>query len=412
MRGSLSDEEIGWNIWLDLSLQIFMESDYQVAKDIFRSRFNPQDGPDLYVDLAERSQNPEKWDYQFNFWGDIIKKWGVECGIIEFSLSKLSEALIWKNVFPPLHRIIDNLVQSKIIKPKEDYLSPKSFLRSITTKILGMVISSSQDKVDSYVFVSNVKLTIKAMIQKLQDNAFNSYDMVITQNQLAQELKINNEILLTELNRTPNVMRFPNGYYIQTDNFEKIDKKTAECVLNLKYQMNSSLEKIDELDKDAHKWHEKARTYVKQKRINEAKRCLRLQKQCEKRMDIQNQMVMKNQELLNQLNDIETNKQYIEVMKSITQFSKNLPSTSDVDQIMDDTAEAQDLINETNQIFTIANQANQIDDDVLEQELEELMNQGEAPSHPAPTSNFSNPGFNYQTVQNARKPTLVRPYKA
>jgi hypothetical protein len=73
--------------------------------------------------------NPEQWDLQVQFWSDLIMSWGPQAEIVDCSITKLSQPLMYRDFDPLIQPVLDSLVKTGWIKIKEDCLVDKSFVR-------------------------------------------------------------------------------------------------------------------------------------------------------------------------------------------------------------------------------------------------------------------------------------------
>ena len=278
------------------------DQDYIKASIIFNSRLHPEDYQYLFRVLPNRSVNPSQWDDQVKFWSSIIKKWGAETRVIEFSVKKLQEAFKYQSIIPTIKPAIQYLESQKIIKKKED-VKNKSLMSTIASALIGLVVSRDCDE---YVFVNNLRLLVDELISGILSQASGLLDTVLTNEEILEKIPgISQDILFSELERTKNVKKFENGFYFPTKRIQHVTNDLIQVILNDKKNLNKLTQQINELQEKVNAQKSLALKCAKRGNKSEAKTHLKMMKILEQQEYQSNQLYTKQLQLLYQKVDNE-----------------------------------------------------------------------------------------------------------
>ncbi|KAK8900436.1 hypothetical protein M9Y10_002763 [Tritrichomonas musculus] len=365
--------------------------DYNTANSLLAEKLEDIDGSkvdSLFANLRSKDKDSKKWKDQVKFWSRIIKNWGNDTDIVEFSVDTLTQHLTYNGLKPQIKPALDYLVSIGLLKTHEDVVTKKSFLGSLSSKIFGFVWpSSSNTTEDKYVFVDNLKSKVKSIISEVERDAVCTSDIILTDKDLESRFKDDSkypfDLILNELEKSKQVKKLKGGYYFEVGHFSeyRFDDEVIQRIIETKETIRLLDEKIDLLDKQMDYYLNLARSYKKQNRLKEAKSALAHKKIYENQRDKFDSMRMNLQNTIYQFEGRHDDMRYINLLKSTNDAMKNIgmPSIEDVDNVMD---EIQDMNEVTDQIACAIQQPGLANmDDEIEDEFLNLPTGEEQPQH-------------------------------
>ncbi|OHT01683.1 hypothetical protein TRFO_31433 [Tritrichomonas foetus] len=346
----------------------------------------------LYCLLKSRDRSPEKWEKQIKFWSSLIKKWGVEGKVIEFSVDELSQAFTFREMLPPLQPALDYLVGMKILKTKEDSLKNPSLMGSLTNKLFGLIWQTTP-KSEYYVFTDRLKNKAKKIFNNIESAAAFSTEMVLTNDELKETYfksnKCSFEVLIAELERNKKIKKFQNGYYFMSNQFSKLSDDVVESVLNTKNTISTIENRISELENSFLSHRNRAKTFLAKKRKNDAKSELLQAKRIEASVHKFYEMKSQQENILHRLAECDTISIVANEMMEVNKVVKkmNLPSADHVSNAADELTETVEALD---QIANVNFGGAQFDDDEIEAELNNLDD-----DRPNSQSNYQTNNYNH-----------------
>lgn len=350
----------------------------------------------LFVNLSDRDKNSEKWNHQIKFWSRFIRIWSDQTHMIEFSKDRLSKSLIYVNdgieLIPNLKPTIDYLITTGLLKTRDDVISNKSILNTITSAVLGLVFPFGSKEIDSYVIIDSLKKKADDIINEVVHYAIDYADLCLTQKEFESRFrcdeKYSMEVLEKALLKTKLVKKVGNGYFFRSEQFDDFDESAADVIIGTKNTIAEIESKIDILETQVQSYEDKAREYVKQSRKNEARSMIVRRCQLNKQIDRYRQMRNNLESTIASIETSHTTKKVMDSLKTTNETMKNmnLPDQEEVDKVMDDMQYyTHDVIDELSQAMV---GSNPVDDDELDQELKNLYaemqqeNQQQQQQHP------------------------------
>ncbi|KAH0791297.1 SNF7 family protein [Histomonas meleagridis] len=346
------------------------EEDYLKATIIFNTRFHPEDFQYLFRVLPNRSVNTSQWDDQIKFWSTIIKKWGAETRVVEFSVTKLQEAFKYQSVIPTIKPSIQYLESQKVIKKKDDVKS-KSLVRSIANALIGLVVSRDCDE---YVFVNNLRLLVDELIHGILNHASGLLDTVLTNEEIIEKVPgISQDILFSELERSRGVKKYENGFYFPTKRIQHVTNELVQVILNDKKNMFSLVKQINELQDKINIQKSLAVKCAKRGHKSEAKTHLKMMKILEQQEYQTNQLYTKQMQLLYQKVDNEIAMRVASHYEENTKYLQQVTSQINEDELYKNMDEMYQYGEVTNAVANQQQQYSMEDEKELEDELQQLM---------------------------------------
>lgn len=345
-----------------------MEQDYQQLGLIFTSRFHAEDFQYLYRSLPNRELNPQQWDDQIKFFTSIIKKWGSSTNVIEFSAKQASSYMRFNSIIPNILPSLRYLENQKIIKKRDDVVKNRSVLGTIASKIIGMLWNTNNNECDKYIFVSNLKMVIDVLINRIVNQASSIIDLVLTNEEIKKMMSgLEEDLLWAELERNKNVRKLNGGFYfISLKNKNKINNEFVESILDDKILIKKLGDRMEELDAKINKQINNARKFYKDGKKKDALTCLRYKKAYEKQLEQMSALNDKQIQILYNKIDHEISSRFLNEMQNNLEYLKNFngPTCDEIENVQD---EMDDIVKDTNyEIGTF-------DESELENELNQLV---------------------------------------
>ena len=357
-----------------------MDYAYVKAYDIFKRNFQIGDLIPLFRELKSRDVCPENWERQIKFWSMLIKAWGNNSNVIEFSVDKLSQALVFQEVIPPLRPTIEYLVTTKVIIPCHSLLSNKSLYEKVKSKILNFVNFNNVDN-DKYVFSNNLKELCKKIVFDIESIATFSTDVILTNEEIKNKFLIENdnplvaeadfEVIKAGFNTINNVKTYENGIYVQSSRYSNLSSDLINAVLSSKIILNNLENNLEQIKEKINNELERAKKYLKQKKKNYAINALRRKKSLETQEKNMNGMYENLSRILHQLAENEFNKTIFQDIDQINKTTK-LMQQPDVNEIDNTFMELEDQMLKSSEISDAL--AKEITTGFDELEIEEELN--------------------------------------
>jgi hypothetical protein len=279
---------------------------------------------------------PEQWDQQLKFWSQIIKRWGIEANVLDFTVEELSKALVYRDLLPPLQPSLNLLVRTKVIQAREVFLSPPSVLASLSTGMVSLIFNPDPPPSDSYVFQANVRERVQRIADQILSRAGVITDVCCTRDDLfAHDSDADVELICAELNRSKQfVERRPNGYLFITRSWGKIDREMVDAILSTKTTIARIEKQIEAFSEQISREYEKARQYKSQGRNPRALQCLRTKKVAEGRVS---QLLGLKSQLDAQLDRIANGDITARTVEHLREFSRvsKIPKSDDIEELME-----------------------------------------------------------------------------
>ena len=257
--------------------------DYNTAHSILYNKLEDTEDDRIdrmFANLKPKDKDSRKWNDQIKFWSRIIKTWGKETDIIEFSVDSLSQSLNYNGLIPQIKPTIDYLVSIGVLKTREDITTNKSFFGSLSSKLFGFIWSSDSQNQDKYVFVDNLKNKINSIISEVENDAVYSSDIVLTLKELESRFRDDKkypfDLILAQLDRDKRVKRYSGGYYFNVGNFSELNfsDEVIQSIIQTKENIAHLEEKINTVEKQIDHDLNCAKSFKKQNRVKEAKSSL------------------------------------------------------------------------------------------------------------------------------------------
>jgi hypothetical protein len=349
---------------------------YHAATELLLSSLNRSLVIDLYRHLSNREVNPEQWDLQVKFWSDLIKSWGMQTEVIDFSVAELSQALMYRDLYPPLKAALDHLIKIGCIKSRDECLLNKSFLARVSAGLMGLLFHTSQTACDSYVFQLNLREQAIRVSNCVCSRAVGWPDRCITSDSLAADFQnISQDLLCAELDRNPTLAtKGEKGYCFTSGLPNKPSKNEVNMILNLKVVISMMTKEIEKSEERANKEFERARSSLKQGRREHALACLRIKKIAERRAIALGQRRNQLEMHLYQIVSTDINLEVFQMLEGLKKTVR-MPPKQAVDKVMEDMEEVQNANEEFQQAFEVGQQYTVagVDEVEIEAELNELM---------------------------------------
>ena len=175
----------------------------------------------LYREMATRDICPEHWDSQLKFWSDLIKRWGRDACVIDFSVEELTKAWMYDSLYPPLQSSLNMLVKLKLLRTREECVRTPSFF----SRVMSFVWPRDPAPSDCYVFQDNLRDQARQVYEQISSSAALITDLCITKEEIEKECPtVDTELLCAELARMKQVEVFENGYFLHVPSFEKAER--------------------------------------------------------------------------------------------------------------------------------------------------------------------------------------------
>jgi hypothetical protein len=321
--------------------------------------------------MANRDVNPDQWDQQLRFWSTLLKRWGVQASVIDFSVSELTDALMYDHIYPPLHPSITLLVKTGVLQSRDSALSPPSLMSSIASAVFGFVFPTDPPLSPSYVFRTNLRERAERLVLAITSRPAMISDLCCTKEHLArQDPSVDIELLCAELGRMKHcVERRPLGYFFPYPAFGKPSREVVDGILKIKVgiaSLNVRLEKLEEYIADQ---LQKARAFKGQNRNDQALICLRRKKMAQNMTDHINGVLTQLETALDQIEAGDMNAQTTEAMRQM--IAVPVPDREDVEQVLEEAAENAQRQRELSEALMPP----PVDEDELERELDEMVAQ-------------------------------------
>lgn len=342
---------------------------YDVARTILKSKLDVGLVITYYREMPEREVNPDQWDRQLKFWSDVIKRWGMEACVMQFSVSDLTKALMYDNLYPPIQPSLDLLVKTKVLKTKEDCLSAPSMF----TKVVGYMLNSAPKRSEFYVFSENLKEQAIQVCERISSQASLITDLCITNSNLRDlcgtALDNNVDLIVAEFSRLKNFVEcFDQGCYVKCSGFRKPSKSVITSTLSMKVHRERLDLDIEKREEQITAAGQAALMYHRQGRKQQAVRYLQHKKELEKRVSQLYNMRHGCQSRLDQIDNGDLNETTFQNLKGLNALV-NLPSVEDVEKEMDNFDEMRRVMDDVGNAWTPVD----INDEEIEAELNALL---------------------------------------
>ena len=365
---------------------------YELARALLNSRLEKSLVITLYRDMKSRDICPDQWDRQLKFWSDLIKRWGREACVIDFSAAELTKAWMYDSLYPPLQGSLALLVKTKVLRTREDFLKQPSLL----SRMISYVWHPDPAPSDCYVFETNVCDQAQQICEDIASSAALITDLCITKDYLAQHYPtIDNELLSVALARMKGTVdAFDGGFYIHAPGFKWPQRNIAGSVITTKQVISRIDKEIRSSEEIISKEYAKAATYKRQGRTQQALLSLKRKKISEQRVERLESMKDKLERQLDHIGNGDLTETTVQHMKACSNAVKG-PSVEEVEDLMDEMAELNAVVGEVS--TAVAGQP--IDDAELEEELNKLMGK-----QPTKVMTFETPQATEEPKQRRKTP--------
>ncbi|OHS96722.1 hypothetical protein TRFO_37061 [Tritrichomonas foetus] len=350
--------------------------DYHQALVIFNDMFHKEDMIPIFRELKSRDINPDSWEKQIKFWSTLIKRWGKDAEIIDFSVDYLAQMLVYQENYPPLRASIDYLVKTKVIQSRDDFIANKSLALSVASKLWNFISPNKSPSPDVYIFSNNLKETVNHYLNEVESQASCNKDVALTEEEVKLAFPdIDYEIVKAGLKLNKNVRTFNNGFYFRCSRFPSLEDKSAADIISVKTTIQNLEKKKEQIPLLIEKKINEARKSLKLNNRKKAIQCLKSKKLLESQENKLDIYIASYERALNLLMESEINSSLADVMKSVNHSMKmNIPDVGNIEEIMDEMDDNFAANDELTQAFA-RNLDNSIDDEEIEQELEALIEQ-------------------------------------
>jgi hypothetical protein len=342
---------------------------YEVARELLHTSLVSEEVLGLYRSMVNRDISPDQWDHQLKFWSTIIRRWGTQASVIDFSVTELTQALMYDHIYPPLQPSLNLLVKTGVLQSRESALSGPSLLSSIASTVLGFVLPTSPPPSAVYVFHTNLRERADRIVLTITSRPSLVTDLCCTRTHLAsQDPSVDIDLLCAELGRMKRcVEKRPEGYFFPSPGFGNPSREVVDGVLRIKTGIEHLGARLEKLESCVAEELQRARTFKSQNRNDKALACLRRKKLAEGMAARVEGAIRQLEAALDQIETGDMNVQTAEAMRR----AKAVPALDreDVERVLDEAAEQAARVRELSDALQPPPPE---DDPDLERELDEI----------------------------------------
>ena len=338
---------------------------YEIARSLLNSHLEKSQVITLYREMANRDISPDQWDRQLKFWSEMIKRWGRDACVIDFSVEELTKAWMYDSLYPPLQGALNMLVKLKLLRTREECLRAPSFF----SRVMSFVWSREPAPSAFYVFQDNLREQAQQVYEQISSSAALITDVCITKEAIQREYPtVDIDLLCAELARMKQVEVFENGYFLHVPSFEKATRDTVNSVLTTKLSISRIEKELRQCEEVIAREQVKAATLKRQGRNAQAKNILSHRKQTEQRLQKLESMKSILETQLENIGHGSLTKLTIQYMKGLSKALKG-PSVEEVEKLICEMEGTHEAVAEVSN----AMKTPEIDDPEIEAELERMM---------------------------------------
>jgi hypothetical protein len=342
---------------------------YEIAHRLLNASLDPKDVIYLYRTMDCRDMNPDQWDDQLKFWSKIVKKWGLQANVIDFSTEELTTALMYDRLLPPLQPSLTFLVKTRVLKPIDTYLTRRSVLWSVTSAIFGYVFPRDPPPSPAYVFPMNLRERADRFVAEVSTRAGTLADLCLPQGELRPSApSLNLDLLRAELAQMARAVETrPGGFFVRNAAFGAPARDVIDGIIATKATLARIASDVERYSQVAEDEYRRARQLHAQGRRAQALQCLRMRRVMENRLDNLNGIRIQLETALDQIDTGDLTATAAETMRRLTKAGT--PKVEDVEEIIEDAREQ----GRANDELARAIEPAPVDDGGLERELDEMI---------------------------------------